>query len=88
MKVKNLPVREKLTPPALAQRWGISPDKVHSWIRPGQLRAINASAKLGGRARYLIDTVDIAAFERQRANCPPAPTRRTKNSAEDVIHFF
>ena len=58
--------RTKVTPPELAKRWGISPDKVLSWIRNGELPAIDASTRRGGRPRYLIDEEDILAFEERR----------------------
>ena len=52
--------RSKTTPPKLAARWGVSEDKVLAWIRSGELRAIDASTRQGGRPRYLIDELDIA----------------------------
>jgi hypothetical protein len=58
--------RTKLTPPQLARQWGIDTDKVLVWIRNGELRAINAATRLGGRPRYLIDVCDIEAFEARR----------------------
>jgi hypothetical protein len=71
--------RQKITPPQLARQWGVSPDKIIGWILAGELAAIDASAKQGGRPRYLIDLDDIVAFERKRAAGPtakPAPRRR------------
>lgn len=59
--------REKLTPPELAARWGVSADKVLIWIRGGELRAIDASTRRGGRPRYLIDVEDIKTFEVARS---------------------
>lgn len=60
------PSRQKLTPPELASRWGIGTDKVLSWIRSGELRAIDASTRRGRRPRYLIDEADVVAFELAR----------------------
>lgn len=61
----------KVTPPQLASQWGISPDKVHAWIRAGELKAIGMSTTRGGRPRYLIDAKDIESFEKRRAVVPP-----------------
>lgn len=61
--------RSKLTPPQLAKRWGVSDEKVLNLIRDGELRAINVSSGTQ-RARYLIDEVDIADFEKRRATRP------------------
>ena len=83
--------RQKISPPQLARRYGVSPDKVLTWIRSGELRAMDASTKRGGRPRYLIDEDDIRAFEDGRAVVPPsAPTRKCRRSVrdDDVIEFF
>lgn len=73
--------RTKVTPPELAARWGVNPDKVLFFIRSGELKAFDASLLPGqGRPRYLIDEADIEAFEnspRRLAQAPlPRPTRR------------
>ena len=71
--------KTKMTPPELARRWGVSPDKITHFIVTGELRAIDASLKRGDRPRYLIDVADIEAFENARAVVPAAkPTRRKK----------
>jgi hypothetical protein len=59
----------KLTPPRLADRWGVSCDKVLSLVRSGELRAVNISEGRQ-RARYLIDLADIEEFERRRETRP------------------
>ena len=41
----------RLTPPQIAQRYGVSPDKVLRWIRTGELKARpNLATRLGGPA--------------------------------------
>lgn len=81
--------RTKITPPALAARWGVKQHKILAWIRSGELRAINAAERLGGRPRYLIDEADIAAFEVSRAAGPtPQPARRRRRQWSGVIEFF
>jgi len=81
--------RSKITPPELAARWGIDCHKVLQWIRSGELKAIDAATKLGGRPRYLIDHADVAAFEARRAVGAPAPTpRRRRVKQLDVIEFI
>jgi hypothetical protein len=56
----------KLTPPAVARRYGVHAAKVVSWIRQGELRAVNIATKANGRPRFLVDVADLAAFERRR----------------------
>jgi len=82
--------RKKITPPQLADRYGISPDKVLVWIRSGELRAIDASTKRGGRPRFLIDESDIEDFEKRRAVVPAVRTRpaRPRERDESIIEFY
>ncbi len=81
--------RTKLTPPQLAKRWGISPEKVIAWIKRGELAAIDVSATRGGRPRYRIDETDIADFEQSRRVVTelPRPSPR-KPRGNDTIEFF
>ena len=62
--------RAKLTPPELAELWGLSPAKVVAFIRSGELRAINIANARCSRPRYLIDREDIARFEKGRQVVP------------------
>ena len=83
------PARTKLTPPELAARWGIDCHKVLQWIRSGELKAIDAATKLGGRPRFLIDESDIAAFELRRTVGGSAPTpRRRRAKDKGIIEFI
>jgi hypothetical protein len=71
-------LRTKLSVPQLAEKWGISPNKVLAWIRAGELRAVNiAMNRSGDRPRYVIDVADIEAFEQSR-EARPARRARTK----------
>jgi hypothetical protein len=81
--------RQKITPPELARRWGIDWHKVVAWIRSGELRAIDASTRLGGRPSFLIDERDIEAFELRRAvGGPVKAPRRRRAKQQDVIELF
>ena len=83
--------RSKLSPPALAKLWGISADKVVAFIRRGELKAIDISSNRGSpRPRYLIDVVDIEAFELAREVVPPTAKtkRRRRRRDENVKEFF
>lgn len=72
--------RIKITPPALAKRYGVGIAKIHSWIQSGELRAMNAGSG-GRRPRYLIDLQDLADFEKRRQVVPaPAPAPRPRKS--------
>lgn len=81
--------RTKLTPPEVARQWGVSIDKVLTWIRSGELRAVNLATRLSGRPRYRIDINDLRDFEQRRSVIPPSPPHRTRRKLPaDIIEFF
>jgi excisionase family DNA binding protein len=83
-------LRRKLTPPEVARLWGISLDSIMTWIRNGELRAINVAKRLGGRPRYRIDVKDLADFENRRAVQPPPPIQRRsrRRKYDNVTQYF
>jgi hypothetical protein len=77
-----------LTPPIVARRYGVKPDKVLQWIRSGELPAVNVAASPIGRPRWRITEADIIVFEdRRRARPTVTPPRRRKQIA-NVKRFF
>jgi hypothetical protein len=88
MAIKFPSQRNKLTPPELAREWGIAPEKVIGWIRSGELAAIDAAARLGGkRPRYLIDREEIARFEARRATRPTPRAKRLRRQVASTETF-
>ncbi len=63
----NMTDRELLTPPQVAEMYGVQAGKVIAWIRNGELRAINLATRPRGRPRWRIDRRDLEAFEAGRA---------------------
>ncbi len=80
--------RTKITPKEVARRFGVSVDTVMAWIRSGELRAINASARHGIRSRYRIDVEDLERFELSREVAKPRPVVRRRRFDEGVRHIF
>jgi hypothetical protein len=71
----------------VARRYRVSPDKVRAWIDRGELAAVNTSAALCGRPRWVIPPEALAAFERRRAGgSPPKPARRRRRP--EIIDYF
>jgi excisionase family DNA binding protein len=62
------PAREFITPPELAREYRVCVDTVYTWIRNGELRALNLAEHPNGRPRYKIDRADIKAFEERRSS--------------------
>jgi hypothetical protein len=58
---------ETITPPRLAKKWGIHPDKVRKWIASGELRAMNLGTDPNGRPRYRILIDEVERFEASRS---------------------
>jgi hypothetical protein len=79
-----------MTPPQLAQRWGVDPDKVLAFIRNGELRAMNLAISPTGRPRYRILMTEVERFEAARATKPPAqqPRRRRRATATTGKEWF
>ena len=86
------PDRRKLSVPQLARQFGVAENKIHAWIRSGELRAINLARSTNGRPRYAIDVADVAAFEQARQIVPDggaSTTRRLrKRAAGPVKDYF
>ena len=88
-RTETAPARTKLTPPEVARRYRISPEKVVGWIRSGELRAIDVSARSSSRPRYRIDPDDLAAFEERRRVVPaPEPGRRRRKHNPNITEYF
>lgn len=81
-------LKRKLTPPEMAALWGINPDKVINWIKSGELPAIDASTKRGGRPRYRIDVDDIADFEKRRTVAAAVTQKPKAQQSDDVTEYF
>ncbi len=78
-----------LTPPQIAKRLNVSPDKVRSWIAKGELNATNVATGKTGRPRYRVSETDLADFQKKRQPSKPSPKppRRQKKEPH-VIEFF
>lgn len=64
------------TPPQIAERLKVAPERVIAWIRSGKLRAVNVgSGQL--KPRYRVAEDDLDALLRSLAVAPhtPRPTR-------------
>ncbi len=81
---------EVLTPPQLAVRWGVHPDKVLHLINTGELKAINLAMAANGRPRWKITQDAIERFENARSNRPQEkkPRRRRRQAASSEKDYF
>lgn len=80
---------QTLTPPELARRWRVKPERIIAWIRSGELRAFDVSSNPGvGRPRYRISLDATIEFENRRSGATVKPRRRKRQHRDDVIDYF
>ena len=78
-----------LSPQDIATSRGISVIKPLTWIKTGELKAVNVATKAGGLPRWRISPADLEAFDAVRAAVPQAPvSRRPRRKAGHVVEFF
>ena len=77
-----------LTPPAVAERFGVDVHKIIGWIRAGELRAVNVATTTGGRPRYRISPSDLAAFENSRSAVPQPRVARRRRKTPGITEYF
>jgi transposase len=71
----------------IAKRFRVGEDKIRSWIRSGELIAINTADVKCGKPRFVVTAESLAAFERGRQTVtPPKPARRKKRT--NVVDFY
>jgi hypothetical protein len=70
-----------LTPNEVARLLRVNSDRVRSWIKSGQLGAINTADTRCGKPRYVVLPHHLAVFERShQAADPPRPPQRRKRT--------
>jgi hypothetical protein len=85
--VAGKPTRGGFSVADLCRRWKVGPDKIHGFLRRGELVGVNVATNLSGRPQWRITPESVAAFERRRASAPPPkPPRRRRRP--DVIDFY
>ncbi len=63
----------------VGKRFGVSTSRVRSWIRSGQLAAVDVSRKLGSKKpRYTVTPDALAEFERARSTRTAAPGKKRR----------
>lgn len=63
----------------LCRRFQVGADKVHGWIRRGELEAVNIATNLCGRPQWRITPESLRLFEKRRSSAPsPKPSRRRR----------
>jgi excisionase family DNA binding protein len=72
----------------LARFLRVNADKVRSWIKRGELEAINTAMARCRKPRWVITPEALARFEsRHKADTPPRPATRRKRQSQMIDYF-
>lgn len=76
-----------LTVREVARRYRVGEDKVRTWIRRAELRAINTATTTCGKPRFVITAEALREFERRRAAAPLKAAPRRKRQ-QGMVDFY
>lgn len=79
-----------LTPPELARRWQVSPEKIVTMLRNGTLHGFDVALPGSRRPRFRINLSEVIAFEERRSARQPvtAVRRKRKTQDADFVQYF
>ena len=78
-----------LSPPQVAERLGVSAEKVIGWLLAGELRGANLAARVNGRPRYRISEGDLIDFlESRSAEVAAGSSRRSNRKVATTSRRF
>jgi excisionase family DNA binding protein len=78
-----------LTVRDICDRYGVNEHTVLTWIRNGELRAVNVGRKLGSqKPRWRITTEALQAFEAMRTPQPLPPRTRRRKQSDFTPNFY
>jgi excisionase family DNA binding protein len=73
----------------VCKRYGVGEHTVLTWLRSGQLRAVNVSRRPDAKKpRWRITQDALEAFELARTHTPPPPRTKRRKRPADVIEFY
>ena len=71
---------------ALSRRWKIGLGKIRTWIRRGELPALNVSDS-PAKPQWRVTAASVETFERQRASGPVPKVPRRKKMKDEIDYF-
>ena len=77
-----------LSPPAIADRFGVKSETVIGWIKNGELAAINLARQGSLRPRFRVSPAALALFEQKRAVVPRTPPVRKSQQNPAIKRFI
>ena len=77
-----------LSPSAVADQLGVSPDVVRALIHSGQLAAINVAIDPQGRPRWKIDQDEVDRFKKRRGSAPAPTSESRRPRVNGVTRYY
>ena len=77
-----------LTVADVARRYRVGEDKVRSWIRSGELSAVNTASALCGKPRWVVLHEALARFEKRRTGSASAKSTRRRTKKTSFIDYY
>jgi hypothetical protein len=71
----------------LCRRWRVGPDKIHGFLRRGELVGVNVASTLSGRPQWRIPAESVAQFEQRRSSAPPPKLARRRRQTDEIDYF-
>ena len=73
----------------LAIRYRVGQDKIRTWIKIGELKALTRSATRCGKPSYVVTPESLAQFEEERSVAPPPKQKRQRKKRKtEEIDFY
>jgi transposase len=73
----------------IQRRYGVTVHTVLTWIRSGELRAVNVGRRPGAKKpRWRVTEAALEAFEQLRTPTPPPPRARRRKRNYEVHEFY
>lgn len=76
-----------MTPPAVARRLAIKPERVIEFVRSGELAAVNVARRGCRRPRFRISPDALARFEAARSGASPVALPRQRRRAQQTSDY-
>jgi hypothetical protein len=83
----HLPPGRGLTVTDVAKLYRVSPDKVRSWIKRGELIAINTAAIQSAKPRFVVRPEALQQFEVSRQTTAPSKLTRRRKKTDSVDYY-
>ena len=71
----------------LCRRWKIGADKVHGFLRRGELVAVNVASNVARRPQWRVMLEEVERFERRRSSAPPPKPEPRRRRAAAVDYY-